>query len=148
MIRWLHNRSFFFSNIQCIGLSNDDLRILLNFQSNLQRIIIKGPQRLIDNMGFNDSKEDGTTRLGFDMVITKRNVEEVERTLRYCRDNNLWVVFSTYPPTNVTPTTTRPTSAEKHNTSPANHPKYPPSKSGSKKTPQKAPTRFACAPNR
>ena len=48
--------------------------------------------------GFNEKRNDGRTRLGFDMVITKRNVDEVEQTLRYCRNNNLWVVFSTYLP--------------------------------------------------
>jgi MoaA/NifB/PqqE/SkfB family radical SAM enzyme len=48
--------------------------------------------------GFNKQRSDGTTRLGFDMVVTKRNVEEVERTLRYCRDHNSWIVFSTYLP--------------------------------------------------
>jgi len=48
--------------------------------------------------GFNETRNDGRTRLGFDMVVTKRNVDELEQTLRYCRDNNLWVVFSTYLP--------------------------------------------------
>lgn len=38
------------------------------------------------------------TSLGFDMVVTKRNVDEVEKTLRYCRDNNIWIAFSTYLP--------------------------------------------------
>jgi MoaA/NifB/PqqE/SkfB family radical SAM enzyme len=32
------------------------------------------------------------------MVVTKRNVDEVEQTLRFCRDRNLWIVFSTYLP--------------------------------------------------
>lgn len=48
--------------------------------------------------GFNELRGDGRTRLGFDMVVTKQNVGEVEWTLRYCRDNNLWIVFSTYLP--------------------------------------------------
>ncbi len=48
--------------------------------------------------GFNEVQEDGTTRLGFDMVISKRNIGEVEKTLRYCRDNNLFVVFAFYIP--------------------------------------------------
>ena len=43
-------------------------------------------------------RRDDSTRLGFDMVVTKRNVNEVEQTLRYCRDRNLWIVFSTYLP--------------------------------------------------
>jgi MoaA/NifB/PqqE/SkfB family radical SAM enzyme len=50
------------------------------------------------NHGFNATRDDGRTRLGFDMVVTKRNVDEIEQTLKYCRDNNLWVVFSTYLP--------------------------------------------------
>lgn len=49
-------------------------------------------------LGFNRVQEGGRTRLGFDMVVTKRNVDEVEQTLRYCRDNNLWIVFTTYLP--------------------------------------------------
>lgn len=48
--------------------------------------------------GFNKVQEDGTTRLGFDMVVSSRNIGEVERTLKYCRENNLWVVFSFYLP--------------------------------------------------
>lgn len=54
-------------------------------------------QILIDE-GFNEVMPDGTTRLGFDMVISKRNMDEVEKTLRYCRQNNLWIVFSFYLP--------------------------------------------------
>ena len=52
----------------------------------------------LKKQGFNKPNEDKTTRLGFDMVVTKRNVDEVEQTLRYCRDNNMWVVFSTFLP--------------------------------------------------
>jgi MoaA/NifB/PqqE/SkfB family radical SAM enzyme len=54
--------------------------------------------RLLMKEGFNKSQKEGTTRLGFDMVVTKRNFMEVEQTLRYCRNNNMWVVFSTYLP--------------------------------------------------
>ncbi len=50
------------------------------------------------NQGFSEVHDDGTTRLGFDMVISSRNINEVERTLRYCRERNLWVVFSFYLP--------------------------------------------------
>ncbi len=53
--------------------------------------------RLIEQ-GFNETRDDGRTRLGFDMVVTKKNVSEIEQTLKYCRNNNLWVVFSTYLP--------------------------------------------------
>jgi len=53
---------------------------------------------LLIEHGFNKIQEDGTTRLGFDMIISKRNVDEVEKTLRYCRENNLWIVFSFYLP--------------------------------------------------
>ena len=50
------------------------------------------------NQGFSEVQGDGTTRLGFDMVISSRNINEVERTLRYCREKNLWVIFSFYLP--------------------------------------------------
>ena len=49
--------------------------------------------------GFNEHCLDGTTRIGFDMVVTKRNIDEVEKTLRYCRENNFWVGFSWFLPT-------------------------------------------------
>lgn len=48
--------------------------------------------------GFNEVSPDGTTRMGFDMVVTKANVDEIPKTLRFCRDNNLWIVFSFYIP--------------------------------------------------
>lgn len=51
------------------------------------------------NQGFNKTQEDGTTRLGFDMVISSKNIHEVEKTLHYCRDNNLWIIFAFYLPT-------------------------------------------------
>ena len=53
---------------------------------------------LLTSEGFNEVKDDGTTRLGFDMIVSKRNISEVEKTLRYCRDNNMWIVFSCYLP--------------------------------------------------
>ncbi len=53
---------------------------------------------LLLEQGFNEVQQDGTTRLGFDMVVSSRNAHEVERTLRYCRENNLWVVFALYLP--------------------------------------------------
>ena len=50
--------------------------------------------------GFNEiDYENGTTRLGFDMVISTRNIDEVENTLRFCREKNIWIVFSSYLPT-------------------------------------------------
>jgi MoaA/NifB/PqqE/SkfB family radical SAM enzyme len=55
----------------------------------------------IDNLfleGFNRRREDGRTRLGIDMVVTKRNVDEVKDTLRFCRENNIFAVFTTYLP--------------------------------------------------
>ncbi|MCI0504414.1 radical SAM protein [Candidatus Micrarchaeota archaeon] len=52
---------------------------------------------LIDE-GFNSTSKDGTTRLGFDMVLSARNVHEVEQTLRFCRENNIWIVFSFFLP--------------------------------------------------
>lgn len=53
---------------------------------------------LIDE-GFNAVNSDGTTRLGFDMVVSSLNIHEVPATLRYCRENNLWIVFSFFLPT-------------------------------------------------
>ncbi len=54
--------------------------------------------KLLIDEGFNDVREDGATRLGFDMVVSSRNKHEVERTLRYCRDNNLFILFSWFLP--------------------------------------------------
>jgi MoaA/NifB/PqqE/SkfB family radical SAM enzyme len=48
---------------------------------------------LLMDCGFNKVQDDGTTRLGFDMVVTARNFQEVEKTLRHCRQNNLWIIF-------------------------------------------------------
>ncbi|MDP2947795.1 MAG: radical SAM protein [Nanoarchaeota archaeon] len=48
--------------------------------------------------GFNARRYDGRTRLGLDMVVTKKNINEVEKTLQFCRNNNIWIVFSTYLP--------------------------------------------------
>jgi MoaA/NifB/PqqE/SkfB family radical SAM enzyme len=54
--------------------------------------------KLLIDEGFNKPEKDGTTRMGFDMIICKKNMHEVEKTLRYCRDNNLWLIFSFYLP--------------------------------------------------
>lgn len=54
--------------------------------------------RVLMEMGFNKVEPDGTTRLGLDMVISSRNIGEVAETLRFCRENNLWVIFSFYLP--------------------------------------------------
>ncbi len=54
--------------------------------------------KLLIEEGFNKVETDGTTRLGFDMVVCKKNMHEVERTLRYCRENNLWVIFTFFLP--------------------------------------------------
>jgi len=53
---------------------------------------------ILMNQGFNHV-HDATTRLGSIMVVTKRNMFEVEETLRYCRDSNLWLSFSWFLPT-------------------------------------------------
>jgi len=53
---------------------------------------------LLMEVGFNKVESDGTTRIGFDMVISSRNIEEVAETLRFCRKNNLWIVFAFYLP--------------------------------------------------
>ncbi|MGV8168466.1 MAG: radical SAM protein [Candidatus Nanoarchaeia archaeon] len=52
---------------------------------------------LLIKQGFNEVV-DGTTRIGFDVVVSKKNIDEAEKTLRYCRENNLWIVFTFYLP--------------------------------------------------
>ncbi|MBT3985131.1 radical SAM protein [archaeon] len=54
--------------------------------------------KLLAEEGFNKKNEDGTTRMGFDMVVSRKNMDEVEKTLRYCRENNFWIVFAFYLP--------------------------------------------------
>lgn len=54
--------------------------------------------KIMIERGFNAVAKDGTTRLGFDMVVSKKNMHEVERTLRFCRENNIWVIFSFFLP--------------------------------------------------
>jgi len=53
---------------------------------------------LLIKTGFNKPAADGTTRLGVAMVLSKKNFNEVEKTLRYCRENNLWIYFSFFLP--------------------------------------------------
>lgn len=50
-------------------------------------------QNLI-NAWFNDINPDWTTRIWFDMVLSEENIWEVEKTLRYCRENNLYIMFA------------------------------------------------------
>ncbi|NTW30662.1 MAG: radical SAM protein [Candidatus Moranbacteria bacterium] len=54
---------------------------------------------LLKQTGFNAVRDDGTTRLGFDMVVTSHNVREVPDVLRLCRSQNIWVVFALFLPT-------------------------------------------------
>ncbi len=54
---------------------------------------------LLRSLGFNDKNADGTTRLGFDMVVTKENISEVGGILDYARENNIWTVFAYHLPT-------------------------------------------------
>lgn len=53
---------------------------------------------LLMKQGFNETKTDGRTRMGFDMVTSRETLGEIEQTLKYCRNNNLWIVFTTYLP--------------------------------------------------
>ncbi|MDP2631367.1 MAG: radical SAM protein [Candidatus Uhrbacteria bacterium] len=53
---------------------------------------------LLLETGFNTPAKDGTTRMGFDMVVTAKNIAEVPQLLRYCRESNLWVIFTFYLP--------------------------------------------------
>lgn len=48
--------------------------------------------------GFNESNRDGTTRLGFVMVLSSRNIKDVERTLRFARERNIWPLFNHFLP--------------------------------------------------
>lgn len=54
--------------------------------------------KLLIAEGFNEIDSEGTTRLGFDMIISSHNIGEVARTLNFCRENNIWVIFSFYLP--------------------------------------------------
>jgi len=54
---------------------------------------------LLMDCGFNQVNDDATTRLGFDMVLSTRNMHEVDQTLRFCRENNIWIIFSYFLPT-------------------------------------------------
>lgn len=52
--------------------------------------------KILIEEGFNEVSSDGSTRIGFDMVISSQNIHEVPKTLRYCRKNNIWIVFAFY----------------------------------------------------
>lgn len=52
----------------------------------------------LEKQAFNGIREGGRTKMGFDMIVTKRNIGEVEKTLRMCRERNWWIIFSTYLP--------------------------------------------------
>lgn len=52
--------------------------------------------KILMEEGFNEVSSDGSTRIGFDMVISNQNIHEVPKTLRYCRKNNIWIVFAFY----------------------------------------------------
>ena len=54
--------------------------------------------KLLMEAGFNEVSPLGTTRLGFDMVVSSKNIREVPETLRFCRKNNIWIAFSFYLP--------------------------------------------------
>ena len=54
--------------------------------------------KLLMKEGFNKIEKDGTTRLGFDMVLSKKNKADVPKILRWCRQNNIFVVFANYLP--------------------------------------------------
>jgi MoaA/NifB/PqqE/SkfB family radical SAM enzyme len=54
--------------------------------------------KLLIGSGFTEKNEDGTTRLGLDMVLSKSNQHEVASTLRYARDNNVNIIFTTFLP--------------------------------------------------
>ena len=84
---------------KCDSLFNEDYQnwVVGDKQGNYFRQRNEAIDFLIAS-GFNKVQADGTTRLGFDMVVSKRNMDEVEKTLRYCRENNLWIIFTFYLP--------------------------------------------------
>jgi len=47
---------------------------------------------------FNKKEKDWTTRMWFDMVLSKWNHKEVEKILHFCRQNNLYVMFAYHLP--------------------------------------------------
>lgn len=54
--------------------------------------------KILMEEGFNEINPEGATRLGFDMVVSSQNIDEVPETLRFCRENNIWVIFAFYLP--------------------------------------------------
>ncbi len=53
---------------------------------------------LLMEFGFNAPNPDGTTRIGLNMVMAEENKHEVEKTLRFCRENNIFIMFSFHLP--------------------------------------------------
>lgn len=54
--------------------------------------------KLLIEEGFNEVNEDWTTRLWFDVVVSAKNIHEVEKTLRFCRENNIFIMFAFFLP--------------------------------------------------
>lgn len=50
---------------------------------------------LLMEEGFNEVNSEGTTRLGFLFVVSRRNLGEIPDVLRYCRKNNINIAFNT-----------------------------------------------------
>ena len=53
---------------------------------------------MLMEVGFNEKRDDGLTRLGFALLMDEHNVDEAEKTLRYCRENNIYIMFDFYLP--------------------------------------------------
>lgn len=75
------------------GYQNRIVRSRISGKGSYFRLRNKAIKNLIE-VGFNKVQSDGTTRLGFDMVLSYENYHEVEKTLRYCRNNNLYIMFA------------------------------------------------------
>ena len=83
---------------KCDSLFNEDYQNAVvagekHFDSNYFKNRNKAIELLMKE-GFNEFNLDGTTRMGFDMVLSSKNYPEVEKTLKFCRENNLYIMFA------------------------------------------------------
>ncbi|MFH1786491.1 MAG: radical SAM protein [archaeon] len=85
--------------LKCDSLWNADYQNdVVNDGSRTYFNLRKEAMELLISEGFNKVERDGTTRLGFDMIVNNKNKGEVERTLRFCRNNNIWIIFAFFLP--------------------------------------------------
>ena len=53
---------------------------------------------ILIKQGFNKVKENWITRMWFDMIVSTKNMNEIEKTLKRCRDKNIFIIFSWFLP--------------------------------------------------